>query len=232
MRKKILFFTGAGISAESGIQTFRKDKESLWENMSIEDVATPNGWRKDKSKVLNFYNDRRNQLKEVTPNKAHELIAELEKDFDVYVITQNVDDLHERAGSRNIIHLHGELNKSRSTLDPSLIYDCNDDIKIGDKCEKGSQLRPHIVWFSEFLDEEHLSESKRISSECDYCIIVGTSMSVSPANLIPRYVKPGTPVYYVDPGEADFEFYIKNFNHIKESATTGLQKIFNILNEL
>lgn len=232
MKKKILFFTGAGISAESGIQTFRRDKDSLWENMSIEDVATPNGWRKDKSKVLNFYNERRNQLKDVSPNLAHELISKLQDNFDVIVITQNVDDLHERAGSKNVIHLHGELKKSRSTLDPSLIYECNDDIKIGDKCERGSQLRPHIVWFGEYLNEDTLSDSKKNASECDYCVIVGTSMLVSPANLIPTYVKSGTPIYYVDPGDADFDFYIKNFSHIKEQATTGLQKITNIFNEL
>ncbi len=233
MKKKVLVFTGAGVSAESGIQTFRKYGDSLWENENIEDVATPKGWNKDKSKVLDFYNKRRRQLKDVTTNNAHDVISTLEEWFDVLVVTQNVDDLHERAGSSNILHLHGELLKSRSTLDKSLVYDCINDINIGDKCEKGSQLRPHIIWFGEFLDEDVLFDAKAYAKECDYCLIVGTSMQVSPANLIPSLVKSTTPVYYIDPGEADFDFYIRNFKHIKEPATTGMEKIMNILkNEL
>lgn len=231
MKKKILVFTGAGVSAESGIQTFRGSGESLWENESIEDVATPRGWNKDKSKVLRFYNERRSKLKEVIPNNAHNIISKLEENFDVLVVTQNIDDLHERAGSTNILHLHGELLKSRSTLDKSLVYDCVYDINIGDKCERGSQLRPHIVWFGEYLDEDILFDAKSYAKECDYCLVVGTSMQVSPANLIPSLVKSDTPVYYVDPGEADLDYFIKNFNHIKEPATTGMEKIMKILND-
>jgi len=146
--KKILVFTGAGVSKESGIETFRDSAESLWNNHRIEDVATAEAWRKDKELVLDFYNQRRKQLKEVEPNLAHDLIAKLEEKYQVTVVTQNVDNLHERAGSTNVIHLHGELTKVRSTLNPNLVYDWHDDCSLGDKCEKGSQLRPHIVWFS------------------------------------------------------------------------------------
>ena len=153
MRKKIMVFSGAGLSKESGVETFRDSGgDGLWNKHKIEDVATPEGWRKDKELVLNFYNARRSHLKEVEPNDAHKYIAKLEEKFDVINITQNVDNLLERAGSTNVIHLHGDLTKSRSTLNSKLVYDCDGDINIGDKCEKGSQLRPHIIWFNEQLD--------------------------------------------------------------------------------
>ena len=183
--KKILVFTGAGVSAESGIETFRTGDDGLWMNHRIEDVATPDGWRRDKKKVLDFYNLRRSQLGTVQPNDGHKIIAELEKHFGVTVVTQNVDNLHERAGSTNVIHLHGELTKVRSTLDPHLVYDRPSDVNVGDKCEKGSQLRPHIVWFGENLDPSFLQAAQTAAEEADVCIVVGTSMKVSPANDIP-----------------------------------------------
>ena len=230
--KKILIFTGAGVSEESGIETFRGNN-GLWDNYKIEDVATPSGWRKNREVVLDFYNQRRAQLKDVEPNLAHKLIADLEKDFDVQVVTQNVDNLHERAGSTNIIHLHGELTKSRSTFPGSSeTYDCPGDINLGDKCPRGSQLRPHIVWFSENLDSVDLLNAEKAAFECDICIIVGTSMQVSPANQIPFITKEDCIIFYVDPSESDFyipEFRKNFFKHIKEPATVGMQKVIDII---
>lgn len=227
-KKKLLIFTGAGVSAESGVATFRTGADGLWYNHKVEDVATPDGWRRDKEKVLNFYNMRRAQLKEVEPNLAHKIIAELEKDFDVTVVTQNVDNLHERAGSSNVIHLHGELTKVRSTLDPSLVYDWSEDCNIGDKCERGSQLRPHIVWFGENLDYKNTDLASDVAKECDFCIIVGTSMQVAPANQIPFFTKPNTLIFVVDPSEMDF--YIDKqrkpfIEHLKEVASVGMEKV-------
>ena len=230
--KKILIFTGAGVSKESGIETFR-DANGLWNNYKIEDVATPDGWRKNRQLVLDFYNDRRAQLNTVEPNLAHKLIASLEKDFDVCIVTQNVDNLHERAGSKNIIHLHGELTKSRSTFPGSTeTYDCPGDINLGDKCPRGSQLRPHIVWFSESLDPIKIKNAETESEKCDICIIVGTSMQVSPANQIPFLTKEDCLIYYIDPN--DMDFYLDKqrrpfFKHIKEPATIGMQKVIDII---
>lgn len=230
MRKKLLIFTGAGVSKESGIETFRDSKESLWNNHKIDDVATLSGWQKDKETVLNFYNERRKQLKDVEPNEAHNIIALLEKHFDVTVVTQNVDNLHERAGSSNVIHLHGELTKVRSTLNPSLIYNRTDDVNIGDKCESGSQLRPHIVWFGEGLDSNLINDAVKAAEECDICIIVGTSMQVSPACEIPFCTNENVPVYYVDPGElSDILLYERGIIHEKDIATIGMKKIYNDL---
>ena len=241
--KKILIFTGAGVSKESGIETFRDSKDSLWNNYKIEDVATIDAWRKNRSLVLDFYNQRRAQLKEVEPNLAHKIIADLEKDHEVTLVTQNVDNLHERAGSTNVIHLHGELTKSRSTYPGSTeIYDCPGDINIGDKCARGAQLRPHIVWFGENLDPANLDKATIAAQECDICIIVGTSMQVAPANQIPLLVKDGTPIYYVDPGEAfDVPRYYDgmsrwsedvtyvDYDHIQEIASVGMQKIIDLI---
>jgi NAD-dependent deacetylase len=237
-KKKILVFTGAGVSAESGVATFRTGDDGLWYNHKVEDVATPDGWRRDKEKVLNFYNMRRAQLKDVEPNLAHQIISDLEKDFDVTVVTQNVDNLHERAGSTKVIHLHGELTKVRSTLDSTLVYDWTEDCNLGDKCEKGSQLRPHIVWFGENLNPKLIERSEDAAQECDFCIIVGTSMQVAPANQIPSLCRIGTPIYYVDPGDgfnlprwsdgngrwSENVEYV-NYTHIKEVASIGMKKV-------
>jgi NAD-dependent deacetylase len=228
--KKILVFSGAGISAESGVPTFRTGPDGLWYNHKIEDVATLSGWKKDRQLVLNFYNERRKQLLEVQPNSAHYILAELEKDFDVTIVTQNVDDLHERAGSTKIIHLHGELLKSQSTLDPNLIYDYKVDINIGDKCEKGSQLRPYVTWFGENLDLEKIKIAEDAAKEAEFCIIVGTSMQVYPASSIPFKTPQTCLIYYVDPGDVEFnlpslrEFF---FYHIQDIASKGLEEVKN-----
>jgi len=239
-KKKILIFTGAGVSAESGVATFRTGDDGLWYNHKVEDVATPGGWRRDREKVLNFYNMRRSQMKDVEPNLAHKIIADLEKDYDVTVVTQNVDDLHERAGSTNVIHLHGELTKARgcmydhktSPLDNVIDIGYN-PIKIGDKCPTtGSQLRPHIVWFGEELDPELINMATEAAKACDVCIIVGTSMQVAPANSIPFLTKETATIYYVDPSDADFyvaEYRQGFFQHYKEVASTGMEKVKNDL---
>jgi len=227
--KKILIFTGAGVSKESGIETFRDSKDSLWNNYKIEDVATKDAWRKNRELVLEFYNQRRAQLKDVDPNLAHKLIADLERDYKVNIVTQNVDNLHERAGSTNIIHLHGELIKSKSTFPGSTeTYFCPGDIKIGDKCPRGSQLRPDIIFFGEDLDPLDLKNAANAAENCDICIIVGTSMQVFPANQIPFLSKEDCLIYYVDPNENDFyvpEFRLPYFKHIKEPATIGMKKV-------
>jgi NAD-dependent deacetylase len=227
-KKKVLIFTGAGVSVESGVPAFRVGDDGLWLNHKVEDVATPDGWRRDKEKVLNFYNMRRSQLKTIEPNLAHKIIAELENDFDVTVVTQNVDNLHERAGSTNIIHLHGELTKVRSTLNPSLVYDWTEDCNLGDKCEKGSQLRPHIVWFGEDLDYKNTDLACDAALEADVCVVVGTSMKVAPANQIPFLTKSETLIFVVDPSEMDF--YIDKqrrpfIEHIQDVASTGMEKV-------
>jgi NAD-dependent deacetylase len=185
-RWKLVVLTGAGISAESGIKTFR-DTDGLWEGHSIEEVATPYGWRKNPQRVLDFYNARRNQLAEVKPNAAHYGLVDLESDHDVVIITQNVDDLHERAGSTNVLHLHGELLKMRSSKNPDLILPYMADIKIGDKASDGSQLRPHIVWFGE--DVPMLNEAIKHVVEADIFAVIGTSLQVYPAASLIDYTR-------------------------------------------
>ena len=196
MKKKLVVLTGAGISAESGIKTFR-DSDGLWEGHDVMEVATPEGWRKNQELVLDFYNKRRQQLKEVKPNLGHYILAELEKDFDVHIITQNVDDLHERAGSTKVLHLHGELLKVRSTQNRDLILDWPDDLYTGDLDENGNQLRPHIVWFGE--DVPALEEAIEITETADYFAVIGTSLQVYPAAGLISYTYSITPVFYIDP---------------------------------
>ena len=222
--KKIVVLTGAGISAESGIQTFR-DADGLWEGHDVMQVASPEGWRKDQALVLDFYNKRRAQLKTVKPNTAHTALVELEKNYDVTIITQNVDDLHERAGSTHIIHLHGELSKSRSTVDASLVYDCDGEIHLGDKCEKGSQLRPHIVWFGE--EVPMLRTAAQQVMQAEIVIIIGTSMQVYPAAGLVAYAMPGAKIFYIDPKPSiSYELSIsKNLKVIAEKATVGVQAL-------
>lgn len=196
MKKKLVVLTGAGISAESGIKTFR-DSDGLWEGHNVMDVATPEGWHKNPALVLDFYNQRRQQLKEVHPNLGHQILFELENDFDVYIITQNVDDLHERAGSTNITHLHGQLLKVRSSKNENYILDWQDDLNFGDVDHQGNQLRPHIVWFGEQVPA--LDEAITITEQADYFVVIGTSLQVYPAAGLIDFTKKETPIYYIDP---------------------------------
>jgi NAD-dependent deacetylase len=224
--KRIVVLTGAGISAESGIPTFR-DAGGLWEGHRVEDVATPEGWARDRSLVLEFYNQRRKKALEVIPNRGHEILAELEKHFDVTVVTQNVDNLHERAGSTKVLHLHGSLFESRSTVDPSLIYPIDGwKLKIGDKCEKGSQLRPNIVWFGEMVPMMEVAAG--IASDADIFIVAGTSMVVYPAAGLVDYVRPEVPKYVVDPNKPQLT-YAQNVHYFTEKASTGMARVQEIL---
>ncbi len=220
--------TGAGISAESGIKTFR-DAGGLWEGYDVMEVASPAGWHKNRELVLDFYNQRRRQLKEVEPNLAHKALVELEKKYKVVVITQNVDDLHERGGSSRIVHLHGELTKSRSTMDERLIYECHGDINLGDKCERGSQLRPHIVWFGEMVPM--LDVAALETTTADKIIIIGTSMQVYPAAGLVGYARQNLPVYYVDPNPS-INHELRQSNNlivIAEKATIGVRRVVDEL---
>lgn len=218
-KKKIVVFSGAGMSAESGIKTFR-DSGGLWEEYKIEDVATFDAWLKNPALVLDFYNQRRKQVMEAKPNKAHELVAELQKIFDVQVITQNIDDLHERAGSKKVLHLHGEIMKCRSTSNHHLIYPMKQwEIKLGDTCEEGSQLRPHIVWFGEAVPE--MENAIELTEEADVFITIGTSLNVYPAANLIHVVQPHVPKYLIDPNEFNLD-YIKNLNIIKATAVEGM----------
>jgi NAD-dependent deacetylase len=195
--KKLVILSGAGMSAESGIRTFR-DMNGLWEEYDVMEVASIEAWYKNPELLLRFYNDRRKQMIESKPNRGHLILAELERTYDVRIITQNVDDLHERAGSTNVLHLHGELTKARSSIDPSLIYTLNDpEMKMGDKCEKGSQLRPHIVWFGEEVPA--ISEAIPIVESADYLCVIGTSMNVYPAAGLINYAAVSTPIFLIDP---------------------------------
>jgi len=226
MKSNIVILSGAGISAESGISTFR-DSNGLWENHSIYDVATPDAWDRDSELVNRFYNARRKQLFTVKPNDGHFSLVKLETKFNVSIITQNIDDLHEQAGSNSVLHLHGELKKVRSSINPNLIYDLKGwELKTEDKCEKGSQLRPHIVWFGEAVPK--IEEAEEITAKADVLIIVGTSLNVYPAAGLSNAVKPGTKVYLVDPGEVE-TVGISNLSIIKSTATEGLPKLVDFL---
>lgn len=219
MKSKLVVFTGAGISAESGIKTFR-DSDGLWEEYNINDVATPQAWERDSALVLDFYNKRRRQVLAASPNKGHHALVELEKKFDVHIITQNIDDLHERAGSKNVLHLHGEIIKSRSTADPKLIYPIKGtELCIGNTCEKGSQLRPHIVWFGEMVPE--MENAYRIAQDADVFMVVGTSMAVYPAAGLIDFVPRNIPKYLVDPGDVRVSG-VSNLTVIREKAGVGL----------
>lgn len=227
-KKNIVVLTGAGISAESGIKTFR-DSDGLWENHRIEDVATFDAWRRNKELVLDFYNQRRRQLLECEPNEAHKLLVTLEEKFNVHIITQNVDDLHERAGSKNILHLHGELLKVRSTLDEYLVYEWKQDLKVGDKCGKGAQLRPHIVWFGEQVPM--IEVAGKIASQADIFIVIGTSLVVYPAAGLVHYTDYTVPKYVVDPNKPTIS-NIQNVEYITEKASVGVKMLVDkLMNE-
>jgi NAD-dependent deacetylase len=224
--KNVVVLTGAGISAESGLKTFR-DSGGLWENYRVEDVATPMAWHKDPGLVLEFYNQRRKQVLESKPNKAHAALVELESGYNVHIITQNIDDLHERAGSSNVLHLHGEIRKSRSTLNPQLVYDIDGpDLKEGEKCEKGSQLRPHIVWFGE--EVPMLDKAALITRKADVLIVIGTSLAVYPAAGLIYEAENATQKYLIDP-QAVLPDGVYDFKVIREPATSGVPAIVGAL---
>jgi len=227
--KKLVVLTGAGISAESGIRTFR-DMGGLWEEYDVMEVASPEGWMKNPELVTRFYNQRRKQLFTVEPNAGHLELAKAEKELDVHIITQNVDNLHERAGSSKVLHLHGELSKVRSSVDETLVYEVgNREIKIGDTCEKGSQLRPHVVWFGEPVDA--IPEAADIVSQADFFAVVGTSLNVYPAAGLLDYAPKGIPIFLVDPNDV-YVYSRFDVNFIKEAASTGVVKMLNHIREL
>jgi NAD-dependent deacetylase len=220
MKKKLVVLSGAGISAESGIKTFR-DADGLWEGHNVMDVATPEGWRKNQELVLDFYNQRRRQLHEVQPNIGHTILAELEDNFDVHIITQNVDNLHEKAGSSKVLHLHGELLKVRSVNNKNTILDWLTDLKTGDFDANGFQLRPHIVWFGE--DVPALEEAVSIVQNADILIIIGTSLQVHPAAGLMNFAKQNIPVYYIDPNPATIYDLPNEIKIIATSGSKGMQ---------
>ena len=224
MRKHIVVLTGAGISAESGIKTFR-DADGLWEGHDVMEVATPQGFAANPELVLDFYNQRRRQLFEVNPNAAHFDLAQLETHFNVSIITQNVDDLHERSGSTKVIHLHGELLKARSTYDVNDILEWKSDLVLGQTCKKGYQLRPHIVWFGE--DVPMIEKAVEICETADILIIIGTSMQVYPAAGLMHYVPENSPIYFIDPKPAMESK--NNLTVIAENATVGIKKVLKLL---
>jgi len=227
--KKLVVLSGAGISAESGIPTFR-GADGLWEGHDVTAVASPEGWARDPVLVLNFYNERRKAIRAATPNRGHTILAELQDEYDVQIITQNIDDLHERAGSRNVLHLHGQINQSRSTKNPGLIYDITGDrLEMGDCCELGSQLRPNIVWFGEMVPA--MEEAMELAARADYFIVVGTSLLVYPAAGLIDFVGYDVPKFIVDPQMPNIRrsslLYL-----IEEAAGTGLEKVREQLKDL
>lgn len=224
--KRLVVLTGAGISAESGLKTFR-DSGGLWEGYRVEDVATPEAWRKDRALVLQFYNERRKAALEAKPNRAHEILVELEQYFRVTIITQNVDDLHERAGSHHVIHLHGSLFESRSTLDPSLVYPVKGwQLNEGDQCEKGAQLRPNIVWFGEAVPK--MDEAAAYAAEAEIFVVVGTSLVVYPAAGLLQFAPPFAPKFIVDPHQPEVGHY-RNLKFITKRATEGMVELREVL---
>lgn len=229
MKKRLVVLTGAGISAESGLRTFR-DSDGLWEEHRIEDVATPEAWARDPETVLRFYNLRRMQLAEVEPNEAHNSLAQLEESWDVQLVTQNVDDLHERAGSSNVLHLHGELRKVRSTGNPEEIKDIGySELMLGDTCSSGFQLRPHIVWFGEAVPL--IEVAQEIVSEADYLLIIGTSLNVYPAAGLIHAAPLNCPVMLIDPAPEMTHYENERITVINEKATIGMSIVARMLLE-
>jgi len=238
--KKVVIFTGAGVSKESGIDTFRDSKDGLWDNFKVDEVATPEGWARDRSKVLDFYNARRRQLPTVQPNDAHKALVTLESEYEVTIVTQNVDDLHERAGSTNIIHLHGELTKARTCFgmnNPNLVatqtvYDIGyNDINMGDKDEEyGAQLRPHIVWFGEY--PFFFYKALEAFIEADLIIVIGTSMNIGYTYNFFEKCKRDTPIYFVDPAPTKslgLEYPELNIAYVEKGAVEGVTELVNNL---
>lgn len=224
--KKLVVLSGAGMSAESGLRTFR-EMGGLWEEYDVYEVASPGGWQRDRALVLRFYNERRKQLLEASPNAGHLGLVELEKYFEVRIVTQNIDDLHERAGSSHILHLHGELRKSRSSVDPELVYDIDGwKLDEGDLCEKGSQLRPHVVWFGEAVPA--IEEAARVVSSAEVFVIIGTSMNVYPAAGLINYVPETAPIYVIDPNEIAITGHPR-IRVIRNSAGEGVRLLMEEL---
>lgn len=228
MKKKLVVLTGAGISAESGIKTFR-DSNGLWKGHNVMEVASPEGWRKNPALVLDFYNKRRQQLKEVEPNLGHQTLVELESHFDVHIITQNVDDLHERAGSSKVLHLHGELLKVRSINNHNHILDWHDDLNLGDLDIAQNQLRPHIVWFGEAVPA--LEEAISITETADYFAVIGTSLQVYPAASLIDFTPHTTPLFYIDPKPVQIPNLRNPLQAIPLTATEGLPILKKLLTE-
>ena len=227
MKKRLVVLTGAGISAESGLRTFR-DSDGLWEEHRIEDVATPEAWYRDPETVLRFYNMRRKQLGKVSPNAAHQTLADLQKDWEVDIVTQNVDDLHERAGSKKVLHLHGELRKVRSTGDPSEIHDIGyNEVKLGDQCNSGFQLRPHIVWFGEAVPL--IEVAQKITSHAYHLLIIGTSLNVYPAASLVHAAPLDCPVTLVDPAPEMTQYNSDRIKVVNEKATIGMSIVAQML---
>lgn len=224
-KKHIVVLTGAGISAESGLKTFR-DSDGLWNGYNVYDVATPGAWKKNPQLVLDFYNARRKDVAAASPNAAHIGLAELEKDFDVTIVTQNIDDLHERGGSTNIIHLHGEIFKMRSERDEELVYEIHDDIHLGDKAEDGAQLRPHIVWFEEPVPM--IEKAILLMHDCDYFVVVGTSLQVYPAASLLHYAPPFLPKFIIDK-KIPWVQNSPNLTLIEKPATEGVKELQRLL---
>jgi len=223
--KKLVVLTGAGISAESGLKTFR-DSDGLWEGYDVQEVATPAAFNRDPALVLEFYNMRRRNVAEAEPNQAHKILAGLQDFFDVQVITQNIDDLHERAGSLNVLHLHGEIFKMRSSRNEALVYEIRGDIRVGDTADDGAQLRPHIVWFNEPVPL--IGKAASIVSAADVFVVVGTSLLVYPAAGLVHYKPPGAPCYLVDRKMPDLSM-IPDVIRIEEPATSGMLKLRELL---
>jgi NAD-dependent deacetylase len=227
MKKNVVILTGSGISAESGLKTFR-DSGGLWEEYDVSLVASIDGWRKDPEFVLKFYNERRKQLENAKPNQAHIALAKLEERYDVTIITQNIDNLHERAGSKNVLHLHGLMTQARSSVDVNLVYDIGyKEIHIGDLCEKGSQLRPNVVWFGEAVPL--ISDASEICSTADIFIVIGTSLVVYPAAGLIDEVPKDAIVYIIDPIKPPVYRSFREIHFIEEVATVGTEKLVNQL---
>lgn len=227
-KKHIVVLSGAGISAESGLRTFR-DTDGLWENYSLEDVATPRGWRANPQLVLNFYNQRRHDVLKAQPNAAHIGLADLQKDFDVTIVTQNIDDLHERAGSRNVLHLHGEIRKMRSSINDALIYDYDQDIELGHLAGDGTQLRPQVVWFEEPVSM--IEEAQTVMQNADIFVCIGTSLAVYPAAGLVYSVPPFAHKFIIDKSIPEISGF-RNLVKIEKPATEGVKILRNMLMEL
>jgi NAD-dependent deacetylase len=229
MKKKLVILSGAGISAESGIKTFR-DSDGLWEGHNVMDVATPEGWKKNPSLVLDFYNQRRSELKTVQPNLAHQILADLEEEFEVHIITQNVDNLHERSGSSNVLHLHGELNKVCSTVNKKYVLEWTQDLNLGDNDEQGNQLRPYIVWFGE--DVPAIEKAVSIVEKADFVIVIGTSLQVYPAASLMNFANENVTIYYIDPKPATMYDVPNPVKIIEAIASKGMKIVEKELRKL